>query len=121
MIYKDYPQGSEWMCIEGHIKLNDPGQSNGIEEFWLDDALGLTLMYTQVLNFPRTITPRGRRADGAAVGGGNAVTESDIDAAGLERVERNPDAAGRYERLSLTEPPRDRRCVRRAEPPRGCR
>ena len=63
----------------------------------LDDALGLTLMYTQVLNFPRTIAPRGRLVDGAAVGGGNAVTETDIAAVGLDRVERNPDAAGRYE------------------------
>ncbi len=63
----------------------------------LDDALGLTLMYTQVLNFPRTIAPRGRVADGAAVGGGDAVTQTDVSAVGLERIERNPDAAGRYE------------------------
>lgn len=63
----------------------------------LDDALGLTLMYTQVLNFTRDIAPRGRRDDGAAVGGGSTVTETDIDAVGLQRVERNPDAAGRYE------------------------
>lgn len=63
----------------------------------LDDALGLTLMYTQVLNFPRTTAPRGLRTDGAAVGANGSVTETDIDAFGLERAERNPDAAGHYE------------------------
>lgn len=39
VIYKDYPQGSGWLCIEAHIKLNDPGLANGIEEFWLDGQL----------------------------------------------------------------------------------
>lgn len=39
LIYGDKPNGSDWMCIEAHIKLNDPGQSNGIEEFWLDGEL----------------------------------------------------------------------------------
>jgi hypothetical protein len=28
-----------WFCIEHHIKLNDPGQSNGIQEFWIDGNL----------------------------------------------------------------------------------
>lgn len=28
-----------WNCIEAHVKLNDAGLSNGIEEFWIDDRL----------------------------------------------------------------------------------
>jgi hypothetical protein len=28
-----------WYCIEGHVKLNDPGVSNGIQEFWIDGVL----------------------------------------------------------------------------------
>jgi len=28
-----------WYCIEHHIKLNDPGQSNGVQEFWIDGNL----------------------------------------------------------------------------------
>jgi hypothetical protein len=28
-----------WFCIEHHVKLNDPGESNGIQEFWIDGNL----------------------------------------------------------------------------------
>jgi len=28
-----------WYCIEAHVKLNDPGQSNGIQEFWINGNL----------------------------------------------------------------------------------
>jgi hypothetical protein len=28
-----------WYCIEAHVKLNDPGQSNGVQEFWIDGQL----------------------------------------------------------------------------------
>jgi hypothetical protein len=28
-----------WFCIEHHVKLNDPGQSNGVQEFWIDGNL----------------------------------------------------------------------------------
>lgn len=28
-----------WFCIEAHVKLNDPGQSNGLQEFWIDGHL----------------------------------------------------------------------------------
>ena len=28
-----------WYCIEAHVKLNDSGQSNGIQEFWTDGNL----------------------------------------------------------------------------------
>jgi hypothetical protein len=26
----------EWYCVEAHMKLNDPGQANGVFEFWID-------------------------------------------------------------------------------------
>lgn len=28
-----------WYCIESHVKLNDPGQANGIQEFWINGNL----------------------------------------------------------------------------------
>jgi hypothetical protein len=28
-----------WFCVEHHVRLNEPGQSNGIQEFWIDDHL----------------------------------------------------------------------------------
>lgn len=28
-----------WYCIEAHVKLNNSGQSNGIQEFWIDGNL----------------------------------------------------------------------------------
>ncbi len=28
-----------WYCIEAHVKVNDPGQSNGVQEFWIDGRL----------------------------------------------------------------------------------
>ncbi len=28
-----------WYCVEGHAKLNTPGQSDGIFEFWINDTL----------------------------------------------------------------------------------
>ena len=34
-IYGD-DQNGEWYCIEMHVKLNDPGLSNGLCEFWID-------------------------------------------------------------------------------------
>jgi len=33
------PNVGTWNCIEAHVKLNDPGLSNGIEEFWIDNHL----------------------------------------------------------------------------------
>lgn len=38
-IYGTRPNGTDWMCIEAHIRLNDPGEANGVEEFWLDGVL----------------------------------------------------------------------------------
>jgi hypothetical protein len=29
----------KWFCVEAHVKLNDPGLSNGIQEFWIDGQL----------------------------------------------------------------------------------
>jgi hypothetical protein len=29
----------DWICIEHHVKLNDPGQNNGLQEFWIDGNL----------------------------------------------------------------------------------
>jgi len=28
-----------WSCIEAHVRLNDPGQSNGVQEFWINGKL----------------------------------------------------------------------------------
>ena len=28
-----------WFCIEAHVLLNDPGSSNGVQEFWIDGNL----------------------------------------------------------------------------------
>ncbi|WP_157637832.1 polysaccharide lyase [Flexithrix dorotheae] len=29
----------KWYCVVGHVKLNTPGQANGVFEFWIDDTL----------------------------------------------------------------------------------
>ena len=28
-----------WFCVEAHVRLNDPGRANGIQEFWIEDRL----------------------------------------------------------------------------------
>ncbi len=28
-----------WYCVEAHVRLDDPGQSNGLHEFWIDGQL----------------------------------------------------------------------------------
>ncbi len=30
---------NRWVCVETHIKLNTPGASDGVFEFWIDDTL----------------------------------------------------------------------------------
>jgi hypothetical protein len=30
---------NKWYCVEAHVKLNDAGQANGIQEFWVDGNL----------------------------------------------------------------------------------
>lgn len=37
-IYHENNAG-KWFCIVGHVKLNTPGQKNGIFEFWINDTL----------------------------------------------------------------------------------
>jgi hypothetical protein len=37
-IYTDANAG-KWFCVEAHIKLNTPGLSDGLFEYWIDDAL----------------------------------------------------------------------------------
>ncbi len=29
----------QWYCLEAHMKLNDPGQANGVLEYWINGAL----------------------------------------------------------------------------------
>jgi hypothetical protein len=29
----------KWYCVEAHVRLNDPGQSDGVFELWIDDYL----------------------------------------------------------------------------------
>ncbi|HEY2807005.1 MAG TPA: hypothetical protein VGI92_14195 [Gemmatimonadales bacterium] len=35
----DPGRAGQWVCIEAHARLNDPGQSNGVEELWIDGRL----------------------------------------------------------------------------------
>jgi hypothetical protein len=30
---------NKWFCVEAHVRLNDPGLSNGVQEFWIDGSL----------------------------------------------------------------------------------
>jgi len=32
-------RAAEWHCVEGHIKLNTPGNNNGLMEFWINDTI----------------------------------------------------------------------------------
>ncbi len=29
----------KWFCVEHHVRLNDPGQANGLQEFWINNNL----------------------------------------------------------------------------------
>ena len=33
------PLSGQWFCVEAHVRLNDPGQDNGVHEFWIDGEL----------------------------------------------------------------------------------
>jgi len=35
----DTDREDEWFCIEAHVKLNTPGASDGVFEFWINDEL----------------------------------------------------------------------------------
>jgi hypothetical protein len=43
----------KWFCVEMHVKLNDPGESNGVQEFWIDGELEAR---REGLNFVGTYT-----------------------------------------------------------------
>ena len=32
----------QWVCVEQHVRLNDPGQSNGVQEAWIDGNLDVS-------------------------------------------------------------------------------
>jgi hypothetical protein len=49
----DTQSADRWYCIEAHVKLNDPGQSNGLQEFWID---GKHEARRENLNFVRSYT-----------------------------------------------------------------
>ena len=49
----DSTHDDTWFCVEHHVKLNDPGQSNGIQEFWINDSLEAR---RENLNFTGTYT-----------------------------------------------------------------
>ncbi len=34
----------DWICIEHHVKLNDPGEKNGVQEFWINGNLEARLI-----------------------------------------------------------------------------
>jgi hypothetical protein len=48
-----------WNCIEAHVKLNDPGMTNGVHEFWIDSRLEAR---SSNLNFTGTYTEYGVNA-----------------------------------------------------------
>ena len=35
----DSDHDGTWFCVEAHVKLNTPGQSDGVQEFWIDGEL----------------------------------------------------------------------------------
>ncbi|MEP7256936.1 MAG: polysaccharide lyase [Flavitalea sp.] len=49
----------KWFCVEAHVKLNDPGQANGIHEFWID---GVLQARSANLDFTKTYTEYGINA-----------------------------------------------------------
>lgn len=49
----------KWHCIEAHVRLNDPGKSNGIQEFWCD---GVLQARSDSLNFTKGFTDYGINA-----------------------------------------------------------
>ncbi|MCU0918313.1 MAG: hypothetical protein MUC88_27670 [Planctomycetes bacterium] len=53
------PNANRWFCIEAHVRLNDPGQSNGVQEFWIDGKLEAR---RTDLNFVGTYTDYGINA-----------------------------------------------------------
>lgn len=55
----DPDHAGKWHCIEAHVRLNDPGMSNGVQEFWIDGQLEAR---RDGLNFVRSYTDYGINA-----------------------------------------------------------
>ena len=55
----DSEHDNRWYCIEAHVRLNDAGQSNGVQEFWIDGQLEAR---RENLNFVRSYTDYGINA-----------------------------------------------------------
>lgn len=55
----DSQQVNHWNCIEAHVKLNDAGQANGVQEFWIDGQLEAR---KAALNFVNSYTAYGINA-----------------------------------------------------------
>lgn len=49
----DTAVAGDWHCVEAHVRLNDPGFANGVQEFWLDGQLEAG---TDTLDFVRGYT-----------------------------------------------------------------
>ena len=55
----DTAHSGTWYCIEAHARLNDPGQSNGVQEFWIDGSVEAS---RQGLNFVNSYNAYGINA-----------------------------------------------------------
>ena len=55
----DFAHNNTWFCIEAHVRLNDPGQSNGLQEFWIDGKLEAR---SEGLNFVQSYSEYGINA-----------------------------------------------------------
>jgi hypothetical protein len=55
----DGNHNNQWFCLEAHVKLNDPGQSNGVQEYWIDGTLDAR---SNGLNFVGSYTDYGINA-----------------------------------------------------------
>ena len=71
-----------WYCVEAHVRLNDPGSSNGVQEFWIDGQLEAI---SDNLNFVASYTDYAINAilfenywnDGDPVGDGGSPVEQE--------------------------------------------
>ena len=55
----DTAQADRWQCIEAHVRLNDSGKANGVQEFWINDVLQAR---SAELDFVRAYTDYGLNA-----------------------------------------------------------
>lgn len=55
----DSEHNNRWYCIEAHVRLNNPAQSNGVQEFWINGQLEAS---KSGLNFVRSYTGYGINA-----------------------------------------------------------